>query len=587
MGPYEVLRFVFLGAITFLCMVQGHFHYYDFVLREVNFTRLCSTKSMLVVNGSYPGPVIRVHKGDTTFVNVHNQENYGVTVHWHGMKQPRNPWSDGPEYITQCPIAPGTNFTYEVTFSIEEGTLWWHAHSDWTRNSVHGAIVIYPATGTTYPFPKPDDEEIIVLGSWYKEDIRKVVLEDLQTGVDIPNSDAYVINGQPGDFCECSNGTTYRRVIDYGKTYLLRIVNAAMGANLFFAIGQHNITVVGMDGNYLKPVATPYIVISPGQTMDVLLTTNQSSGHYYMAARQYHSLDTSSFDRTNATAILEYRGNYTPPVYASFPSYLPSSDDFVAADNFLDQLRSLACPQYPVKVPENITTSMLIILSQNAFFLNGSLEYYKIATSMNNISFVNPTTDVLEAYYWNMSGVYTTDFPDKPSSFFDFTEVSDSLVYAAATTKGTKVKVLNYNEAVEIIFQGTNLLAAPETHPMHFHAHDFYVVGSGYGDFDPEIDPKSYNLVDPPQVNTFAVPKNGWLTIRFVASNPSVWFWHCHFAKHLSWGMRRVFILTVFIVKNGDTPGTSVRDLPPNLPRCEVSFTNWLRQFFHSDGKEI
>lgn len=83
----------------------------------------------------------------------------------HGVKQPRNPWSDGPEFITQCPISPGTNFTYEIIFSTEEGTLWWHAHSDWTRASVHGAIVILPATGTAYPFPKPSEEEVIVFGT--------------------------------------------------------------------------------------------------------------------------------------------------------------------------------------------------------------------------------------------------------------------------------------------------------------------------------------------------------------------------------------------------------------------------------------
>jgi laccase len=46
----------------------------------------------------------------------------------------------------------------------EEGTLWWHAHSDWTRASVHGAIVILPANGTAYPFPNPDGEQVIVFG---------------------------------------------------------------------------------------------------------------------------------------------------------------------------------------------------------------------------------------------------------------------------------------------------------------------------------------------------------------------------------------------------------------------------------------
>lgn len=93
---------------------------------------------------------------------IKDENNY--VVHRHGVHQPRNPWSDGPEYITQCPIESGSNFTYEVIFSDEEGTLWWHAHSDWTRSSVHGAIVVMPLNETGFPFPEPDGEEIIILG---------------------------------------------------------------------------------------------------------------------------------------------------------------------------------------------------------------------------------------------------------------------------------------------------------------------------------------------------------------------------------------------------------------------------------------
>ena len=76
--------------------------------------------------------------------------------------QPRNPWSDGPEYVTHSvPFKlEQINFTYEVIFSDEEGTLWWHAHSDWTRATVHGAIIVLPPVGSTYPFAKPDAEEI-------------------------------------------------------------------------------------------------------------------------------------------------------------------------------------------------------------------------------------------------------------------------------------------------------------------------------------------------------------------------------------------------------------------------------------------
>lgn len=52
----------------------------------------------------------------------------------------------------------------KVIFSTEEGTLWWHAHSDWSRATVYGAIVIYPRLGTTYPFTQPYQEVPIILG---------------------------------------------------------------------------------------------------------------------------------------------------------------------------------------------------------------------------------------------------------------------------------------------------------------------------------------------------------------------------------------------------------------------------------------
>lgn len=121
----------------------------------------------------------------------------------------------------------------------------------------------------------------------------------------------------------------------------------------------------------------------------------------------------------------------------------------------------------------------------------------------------------------NISGVYTPDFPNLPPSWYNFTgdDLPTSLAVAA---EGTKVKVLNFNETVEIIFQGTNLLKGSETHPMHLHGHSFYVVGSGFKNFDNETDPQGYNLIDPPKVNTFAVPKKGWITIRFTANNPGI-----------------------------------------------------------------
>ena len=73
-------------------------------LKESNFTKLCSTKSMLTVNGSFPGPTIRAQKGDTVYVNVYNQGTYGVTLHWYSFFFPlllSNTFSNSPAWLSK------------------------------------------------------------------------------------------------------------------------------------------------------------------------------------------------------------------------------------------------------------------------------------------------------------------------------------------------------------------------------------------------------------------------------------------------------------------------------------------------------
>ncbi|KAJ9675410.1 hypothetical protein PVL29_024366 [Vitis rotundifolia] len=562
--------FVVCCGMILHCAAESKVHYFEFYLTESNFTRLCSTKTMLTVNGSFPGPVIRVRKGDTIYVNVHNQGSYGVTMHWHGVKNPRNPWSDGPEYVTQCPIPPGTNFTQEVIFSTEEGTVWWHAHSDWTRVSVHGAIVALPALGTTYPFPQPDAEEIIVLASWYKHDVMEMMKKTLDSGIGLANvSDAYTINGQPGDLYPCSKETTYRLMVDYGKTYLLRIVNAALNQDLFFMISEHHVTVVGGDGSYFKPLTTPYILLSPGQTMDVLVTADKPLGEYYIVATPYFDGEADIYDHSTATAILEYRGNYNHSLTPSFPYHMPNYNDTAVASLFTSQIRSLATPEHPVDVPLDVTTRMYFVISMNMLpCQNDSCagpDGYRMAAALNNKTFKNPQVDILQAYYWNLSGIYESDFPDQPLHYFNFTALDLMSENVTISDPGARVKVLNYNETVEIVFQGTNIMNSAETHPIHLHGYKFYVVGRGHGIFDNETDPKNFNLYDPPELNTIPNPKDGWTAIRFKASNPGVWFMHCHLDKHMSWGMD-----TAFIVKSGGTAETSMKGPPAYMPPCNL-----------------
>ncbi|KAM2731031.1 hypothetical protein EV1_002209 [Malus domestica] len=556
-------------VVGLLLSTVGNFHCqaspprYTFVVEETSYKRLCSTKNILTVNGQFPGQTMYAHAGDTIVVDIYNKGNRNITIHWHGVKQPRNPWSDGPDYITQCPIQPGARFTQTIIFSSEEGTLWWHAHSQWDRATVHGAIVIYPKKGATYPFPKPHAEFPIILGEWWKEDIGRLYSEMIQSGGDANTSTAFLINGQPGDLYPCSKPDTFKLKVVSGETYLLRLINSVVQEMMFFAIANHKVTVVGSDASYTKPFSTDYVIISPGQTIDLLLNADQIPNNYYIAAKAYSAGAGVPYDNTTTTAILLYQGNSNSSP-TSLPN-IPSRNDTNASVHFTGKLKSLADKNHPIDVPHKITTHLFFTLSVNLLPCpnnscaapNGT----RIAASVNNISFVNPTIDILQAYYYHVNGVYGTRFPNFPPLLFNFTAQHLPL-YLLPAKRSTEVKILEYNSMVEIVFQGTNIVDGDD-HPMHLHGFSFYVVGWGFGNFDKDKDPLTYNLVDPPLQNTIAVPKNGWTTIRFKADNPGVWFMHCHTDRHMSWGL-----VMTFIVKNGKGLGAQILPPPQGMPPC-------------------
>lgn len=70
---------------------------------------------------------------------------------------------------------------------------------------------------------------------------------------------------------------TYAIEVEQGKTYLLRIINAALNDELFFAIADHNLTAVEIDAVYTKPFTTNAILLGPGQTTNVLVHATQQA----------------------------------------------------------------------------------------------------------------------------------------------------------------------------------------------------------------------------------------------------------------------------------------------------------------------
>ncbi|GLJ56936.1 hypothetical protein SUGI_1275820 [Cryptomeria japonica] len=547
---------------------------YNFTIQMTNVTRLCTTKALLTVNGQYPGPPVVAREGDRVVIKVTNNVKNNISIHWHGIRQLRSGWADGPAYVTQCPIQTGQSYVYKFIVKRQRGTLWWHAHISWLRASIHGPIIIYPKKNASYPFPRPHQEVPIVFGEWWNADTETVINQAMQSGAQANVSDAYTINGLPGLMYNCSTNDTFRLNVNPGKTYLLRIVNAALNSDLFFAIANHTLTVVEADAVYVKPFQTNVILITPGQTTNVLLTAmSQPPNATFLMLAGPFATGTAAFDNSTSAGILEYVTSNATAVNSSSSSLpmmkptLPAPNDTSFAANFSQKMRSLGNPKFPAAaVPQKMDKQFLFTVGlglnpcpqgQTCQGPNGT----KFAASINNISFILPTTALLQAYYFNQSnGVYNTTFPDNPPFPFNYTGTPPN---NTQTLNDTRVEVLPFNTSVQLVLQDTSI-ATFESHPLHLHGFNFFIVGQGMGNYNASTDPSNFNLVDPPERNTVGVPSGGWVALRFLADNPGVWFMHCHLELHTSWGLKMAWV-----VLNGNG-GRSQSLLPPpkDLPPC-------------------
>ncbi|KAL5721167.1 laccase [Ranunculus cassubicifolius] len=553
-------RLLVLMLCLYPAMVECMVRHYKFNVVMKNTTRLCGTKSIVTVNGNFPGPTIYAREDDTVLVKVVNHVKYNVSLHWHGIRQLRTGWADGPAYITQCPIQPGQVYTYNFTVTGQRGTLWWHAHILWLRATVHGAIVILPKHGVPYPFPKPHHEKVMILAEWWKSDVEDVVNEALESGMAPNVSDAHTINSYPGPLTTCTSKSSskdgYTLKVKTGKTYMLRIINAALNEELFFKIAKHQLTVVEVDATYVKPFRTNTIVIAPGQTTNVLLKADYTSGKYLVSVSPF--MDSPiAVDNTTGTAMVHYSGTLgASPLILITP---PHQNATPVATNFTDSLRSLNSKRFPAKVPLSIDHDLFFTASLGFNPCPTCPSGNRVVAALNNVTFVMPSTALLQAHYFNLGGIFTDDFPNKPPVAYNYTGVQPSNLQ---TETGTRLYRLPYNSTVQLVLQDTGMIA-PENHPIHLHGFNFFVVGTGVGDFNSEKDPKKFNLVDPVERNTVSVPSGGWTAIRFRADNPGVWFMHCHLEVHTTWGLKMAFV-----VDNGKGSNESVLPPPSDLPTC-------------------
>ncbi|CAD6255449.1 unnamed protein product [Miscanthus lutarioriparius] len=351
-------------------------------------------------------------------------------------------------------------------------------------------------------------------------------------------SSGSTINGKLGDLFNCSGVFEDGYVLDVepGKTYLLRIINAALFSEYFIKIAGHKFTVVAADANYVTPYTTDVIVIAPGETMDALVVADAAPGRYYIAAQPIQAPPPDTQTPEFATrGTLQYTGGVTNSSRADVVApEMPHEHDTIKSFYFHGNLTGLRHRQRAgagarrraslrhARAGLHLPARPQVVQERDEPKSN------QVIANMNNVSFHDATaTPILEAHYYRRGGngvVGTAGLPDHPPSAFNYTDPAlipfgPVEMRLEPTSRATVVRRFRHGDVVDIVFQSTAMLQG-DSNPMHLHGHDMFVLAQGIGNYDAATDEAKFNLVNPARKNTVLVPNLGWAAIRFVADNP-------------------------------------------------------------------
>jgi iron transport multicopper oxidase len=111
--------FPVIGVVLLLCI---HSSLAATITYDFNVTWLLANpdglypRPVIGINNQFPIPPIVGTLGDRVIVNVNNQlGNQSTSLHFHGLFQNGTAHMDGPVQVSQCPIPPGSSYTYNFT----------------------------------------------------------------------------------------------------------------------------------------------------------------------------------------------------------------------------------------------------------------------------------------------------------------------------------------------------------------------------------------------------------------------------------------------------------------------------------------
>lgn len=306
-------------------------------IRRESFPVAGKSARPISINGTSPGPLVRLREGQDAVLRVTNLLEEPTSIHWHGLILP--PEMDGVPGVSFAGIAPGETFTYRFPVR-QNGTYWYHSHSGLQEQLGHAGPLIIDAAEPE-PF-RYDREHVLLLTDWSFED-PATIFHNLKIGegyynfqertvadffadverhgfadtaaqramwanmrmssrdiADVTGSTyTYLMNGQ-------SPSQNWTALFKPGETQRLRVINGSAMTYFDVRIPGLTMTVVAADGQPIQPVPVEEFRIGVAETYDVLVTPEANTAYTLFA----ESMDRSGY----ASGTLAPRIGMTAPI---------------------------------------------------------------------------------------------------------------------------------------------------------------------------------------------------------------------------------------------------------------------------------
>ncbi|KAJ5259627.1 hypothetical protein N7478_012608 [Penicillium angulare] len=488
-----------------------------------------------LVNGSSPGPELRLKEGQVSWIRVYNDmEHENATIHWHGLTAFTAPFSDGTPAASQWPIPAGHFFDYEVKPELgSAGTYFYHSHIGFQAVTANGPLVV----DSKHPPPFNYDEERTIMLSDFFNETDKQITDGLtsnnftwsgETGAILVNGKSRQATNSTGS-CELASIS-----IEPGLSYRLRFIGATALSFVSLAIESHNVSIIEADGHFTKPLETDFLQIGSGQRYSVLLAAKSETELKKARTRQFYiQLSTLARPETLTNfAVLNYLGGEAPDLRTvPSPAPLPEAKTI---QGWLDyELEPLQSDDGFPKL-EEVTRRIIIDVHQNV---------------SDHVIWLQNGYDWVESF---RQSPYLVDIYNGM--------LQTGQTYQRAISRGdgfdniTRTFPAKIGEVLEIVWQneGTFTNGGVDAHPFHAHGRHFYDIGGGDGQYNATENERRLKSSQPIQRDTAILYRyrektkpltpSGWRAWRIRVTDSGVWMYHCHILQHMVMGMQTVFL---------------------------------------------